>query len=317
MQKPTLVVMAAGMGSRFGGLKQVTPVGPRGECILEYSVFDALRAGFGRVVIVIKKAIEADFRQHIGSRFPPDLPVSYAFQEMDMLPPGFPVPEGREKPWGTGHAAICGGEAIAGADSGSYAVINADDFYGAGCFRLLAVFLEQPQQDPELHMAMVAYPLENTLTESGTVSRGICTVDSEGFLTSLVERTKIKLIGGRPMFTENDGGSWHPLPEACPVSMTCFGFPAGVTAHFRQEFAAFLANMPDPIRSEFYLPFAVDALVRSGAADMRVLQSPDHWYGMTYPGDREAVTAAIRGLVAAGEYPEALWSNLPLKTLSV
>ena len=303
-QKPTLLIMAAGMGSRFGGLKQITPVGPNGEMIIDYSIYDAVRAGFGKVVFVIKKEIEQAFRANIGDRVAQRIPVEYVYQELDKLPEGYAVPEGRAKPWGTGHAVLCSLPKL----DGPFMVINADDFYGQDSYRLMAEFLSRPAAGDKHHLAMAGYVLDNTLTDNGYVSRGICTVDEHGYLTDLTERTHIERRDGQAMYTEDDGASWHTLPNDCPVSMNCWGFPAGAAASFEASFRAFL-DQPgkDPLKAEFYLPSAVDAMVDSGAADVQVLRTTDRWYGMTYPADREQVTAAIRGLVDAGQYPEKLW----------
>ena len=303
-QKPTLLIMAAGMGSRFGGLKQITPVGPNGEMIIDYSIYDAVRAGFGKVVFVIKKEIEQAFRANIGDRVAQRIPVEYVYQELDKLPEGYAVPEGRVKPWGTGHAVLCSLPKL----DGPFMVINADDFYGHDSYRLMAEFLSRPAAGDKHHLAMAGYVLDNTLTDNGYVSRGICTVDEHGYLTDLTERTHIERRDGQAMYTEDDGASWHALPNDCPVSMNCWGFPAGAAASFEASFRAFL-DQPgkDPLKAEFYLPSAVDAMVDSGAADVQVLRTTDRWYGMTYTADREQVTAAIRGLVDAGQYPEKLW----------
>lgn len=303
-KKPTLLIMAAGMGSRFGGLKQITPVGPNGEMIIDYSIYDAVRAGFGKVVFVIKKEIEQAFRANIGDRVAQRIPVEYVYQELDKLPEGYAVPEGRVKPWGTGHAVLCSLPKL----DGPFMVINADDFYGQDSYRLMAEFLSRPAVGDKHHLAMAGYVLDNTLTDNGYVSRGICTVDEHGYLTDLTERTHIERRDGQAMYTEDDGASWHALPNDSPVSMNCWGFPAGAAASFEASFRAFL-DQPgkDPLKAEFYLPSAVDAMVDSGAADVQVLRTTDRWYGMTYTADREQVTTAIRGLVDAGQYPEKLW----------
>lgn len=301
--RPTLVIMAAGMGSRFGGLKQITPVGPSGEKIIDYSIYDAVSAGFGKVVFVIKHAIEEAFRQNIGDRIAQHVPVEYVYQELDKLPDGYTVPEGRVKPWGTGHAVLCCRDVV----KGPFAVINADDYYGRDGYRLLYDFLTRPQTG-KMHIAMAGYQLENTLTENGYVSRGVCTVNPEGYLTGLVERTHIELRDGRPMFTEDDGATWEALPEHCTVSMNCWAFPAGALERFEDKFRQFL-DTPDRdlTRAEFYLPYVVDCLVESGDADVQVLRTADRWYGMTYPEDRQKVIDAVHDMVSAGVYPPSLW----------
>lgn len=302
--KPTLIIMAAGMGSRFGGLKQITPVGPSGEKIIDYSIYDAVAAGFGKIIFVIKQEIEDTFRKEIGDKVAAHVPVEYVYQELDKLPAGYTVPEGRVKPWGTGHAVLCCHDKV----DGPFMVINSDDYYGRECYQLLADFLAEPQPGGKLHIAMAGYILENTLTENGYVSRGICTTDEHGMLTGLTERTHIEIRDGRPMYTEDDGASWVDLPAGCSVSMNCWAFPAGALDKFSDKFIAFL-NEPhaNPLKAEFYLPFAVDAMREAGEADVRVLRTHDKWYGMTYAADREEVIRAIGKLVEEGVYPEQLW----------
>ncbi len=301
--KPTLIIMAAGMGSRFGGLKQVTPVGPADEKIIDYSVYDAVRAGFGKVIFVIKKAIAEEFKAAIGDHIAAHVPVEYVYQELDALPQGYTVPDGREKPWGTGHAVLC----CRGVVNEPFAVLNADDYYGRECFRLLVEFLSKPVEDGVKHIAMAGYRLRNTLTENGYVSRGICEVDADNRLTGLTERTKIELRDGVPQFTEDDGATWTPLDPEGYVSMNCWAFPAGSLEHFEQRFCAFLDEKGDQLKSEFYLPFVVDAMVAAGEADVQVLPTEDKWYGMTYAEDHAMVREALAGLTAEGVYPAKLW----------
>lgn len=301
---PSLVIMAAGMGSRYGGLKQITPVGPHGEKLMEYSIYDALSAGFGEVVFVIKHEIDRAFREQIGDELAKHVPVKYVYQELCNLPAGFSVPPGRVKPWGTGHAVLCCREAL----DGPFAVINADDYYGQESYYLLRDFLAREPDKTCLHMAMAGYLLKNTLTENGYVSRGVCSVDADGYLTHVVERAHIEQRDGRAMFTEDDGATWEPLPLDCLVSMNCWAFPEGTLQHFERLFSRFLSS-PDfrPEKSEFYLPFAVSSLIEEGQADVRVLHTPDKWYGMTYPKDREAVAKALARMVDEGKYPSPLW----------
>lgn len=301
--KPTLIIMAAGMGSRFGGLKQVTPVGPAGERIIDYSIYDAAAAGFGKVVFVIKHAIEDTFKEQIGDRIARQLPVEYVYQELDRLPEGFAVPEGRTKPWGTGHAVLCCRDVV----KEPFAVINADDYYGQEGFRLLADFLKQPQTGEKRHIAMAGYRLENTLTENGYVSRGVCTVGPDGLLTDLVERTHIEQRDGRPQFTEDDGKTWEALDPGCIVSMNCWAFPAGTLDSFEEKFRAFLRENGGSQKAEFYLPFVVNEMMAAGEADVRVLPTGDKWYGMTYAEDKQKVIDAIAAMTARGVYPERLW----------
>lgn len=301
--KASLVIMAAGMGSRFGGLKQMTPVGENGEMLLDYSVYDALQAGFDSVVFVIKREIEEDFRRLVGNRLARRVPVRYVFQELSDLPAGFSAPAGRVKPWGTGHAVWC----CRGAVDGPFAVINADDFYGRDSFRLLHDFLSAPSGGGRLHLAMAGYILENTLTENGSVSRGVCDVDGRGMLRDIAERVRIEPRAGGPAYSEDGGVSWTPLDPAARVSMNCWAMPAGTPAHFERLFRNFLQAMPDPLKSEFYLPFAIHSLMKEGLADVRVISTPERWYGMTYPADRGSVTAALCEFAARGRYPSPLW----------
>lgn len=301
--KPTLIIMAAGMGSRFGGLKQISPVGPAGEKIIDYSVYDAIRAGFGKVVFVIKHSIEQEFKETVGKTMESHIPVEYVYQELDALPEGYTVPEGRVKPWGTGHAVLCCRDVV----REPFAVINADDYYGQECFRLLAEFLQTPQNDPIRHCAMAGYLLKNTLTENGYVSRGICTVDAAGTLTGLTERTHIELRNGQPMYTEDDGASWTALSPEDVVSMNCWAFPAGTLEAFESRFRAFLDEKGREMKSEFYLPFAVNSMLEDGEADVQVRLTHDKWYGMTYAADHEMVRAALAQMTADGIYPAHLW----------
>lgn len=303
---PALVIMAAGMGSRFGGLKQITPVGPSGEMIIDYSIYDALAAGFETIVFVIKHEIEESFKQRIGDRISRYADVRYVYQEIDALPEGYAVPVGRVKPWGTGHAVLCCRDTLQGRP---FAVINADDYYGPGCFKLLYDFLAEKQPSGRLHIAMAGYILENTLTENGYVSRGVCSVDDSGYLTDLVERTHIELRDGAAMYTEDAGNTWTALPQGCRVSMNCWAFPAGTLDYFGGLFRAFLISAANLKKSEFYLPFAVNSLIEAGLADVRVLETGDRWYGMTYQEDRQKVIDAIRSMVRQGIYPERLWAK--------
>lgn len=301
---PALVIMAAGMGSRFGGLKQITPVGPNGELLLDFSVYDALRAGFGRVVFVIKKEIEADFKEVVGDRISKHVPVSYVYQELDALPEGFTVPEGRTKPWGTGHAVLCCRDTL----NEPFAVINADDYYGRQCFEILAKELAKTDvNDRPLSIVMAGYVLKNTLTENGYVSRGVCTADETGKLSHLVERTHIELRDGVPAFTEDDGETWEELKEDTIVSMNCWGFPEGTLDYFGEKFCDFLKEKGQMLKSEFYLPSAVNLMREASEATVQVLTTPDKWYGMTYAEDREAVRVALKALTDEGFYPDGLW----------
>lgn len=302
MSAPTLVVMAAGIGSRYGGLKQVDPVGPSGEILIEYSLYDAVRAGFARVVFVITRPIEQVFRERVGERAGRAVEVRYAFQELSDLPAGFAAPAGRAKPWGTGHAALAARAHV----DGPFAVVNGDDFYGRRSFQAIARFLTAARDDAKARYAMVGYPVENTLTEHGHVARGICAVDGDGLLTGITERTRIEPRGGGAAYTE-DGAAWHDIPRGTPVSMNLWGFTPGFMRELGARFPQFLRSMPDPLRSEYFLPGVVDAMVREGAAAVAVLPTDDRWFGVTYQQDKEAVAAAIARMVADGAYPARLW----------
>lgn len=303
MSKPKLVVMAAGMGSRYGGLKQIAPVDDAGHVIIDFSIYDAIRAGFGGVVFIIKPELEADFRNTIGARVAAHIPVEYAHQTLDRLPEGFAVPEGRVKPWGTGHAVLC----ARGCIDGSFAVINADDFYGRTAFSAIHDFLVSPGEANE--HAMVGYRLCNTLTEHGSVSRGICKVGEDGFLREIVEHTRIEARPDGAAFTEDDGRTYASLPADTVTSMNLWGFRPSVLPEMESRFARFMetAASENPLRAEFYLPSVPDALIREGKARVRVLSTGERWFGVTYPGDMDAVRAAIAEKKARGEYPEHLW----------
>lgn len=299
--KPTLIIMAAGMGSRFGGLKQLTPVGPSGQLLIDYSVYDAIKAGFGKIVFVIKHEIEQEFKERLGNRIAEKIPVEYVYQELDKLPEGYTVPEGRTKPWGTGHAILC----CRGVVKEPFMVINADDFYGRQSYELLADFLQKPQTADKMAFAMSAYVLENTLTENGYVSRGICEVDENGKLCGLVERTRIQAIDGKPQFSEDEGKTWEELPSGCAVSMNAWAFPAQMLDHLEERFKVFLDTTAkqNPVKAEFYLPFAVNDMMNDGEAETLVLRTADRWYGMTYAADKQDVMDAIADMTDKGIYP--------------
>jgi NDP-sugar pyrophosphorylase family protein len=289
----TLVVLAAGMGSRYGGLKQIDPVGPGGETVLDYAVFDALRAGFSRVVFVIRRDFEPVFREKIGGRYAGRVAVDYVFQALDDLPPGFTLPQNREKPWGTGHAVWCARGAIAG----NFAVINADDFYGADSFAQLARFLrDRKATAPEF--AMVGFRMANTLSEHGTVARGVTTVGANGELSSIVEETGIAT-------TEVGKGRKYSGQEI--VSMNCWGFTPALFSGLDTQFREFLAALGGELKAEFYLPAAVSAMIARGEANVRVLPTESTWFGITYREDKPRVEAEIVELVRAGRYPPKLW----------
>lgn len=301
MSEISLVVMAAGMGSRFGGLKQITPVDEDGHMIIDFSLYDAYRAGFRKVIFIIKKAIEEDFKARIGRRMERYFDVTYVYQELDKLPEGYAVPEGRVKPWGTGHAIAC----LTGVTDGPFAVVNSDDFYGAEPYRVIYDFLQQDL--PANCYAMVSFPLRNTLSENGSVSRGVCDVE-DGLLKRVTERTKIVRKGSDAAFTE-DGETWTELAGDTPVSMNFWGFRRGILDRLTADFPAFLdAELPkNPLKCEFALPTVADRQLREGGATVRVLNTTGKWFGVTYPEDLPAVKQAIRAFQEQGEYPKTLW----------
>lgn len=299
--KPTLVVLAAGMGSRFGGLKQISPLGPNGEIIIDYSLHDAYEAGFRDVVFVIKREIYDTFKEVIGDRTEKMMNVSYAFQETDMLPKGFEVPCGRVKPWGTAHAVICAAPYI----KGNFGIINADDFYGADCYRKLYNFLQNEQKTETLQLCMVSYILSNTLTENGTVSRGVCSV-KDGKLISVTERTNIrKKEDGNGEFSLDGGKSFETISKDTPVSMNVWGLTLDMVEYMKRGFEEFLENLSEnKERAEYYLPFAVDSAIKDNTAQVTVLQSSDKWYGVTYKEDKDSVTRALTDMFEKGIYPK-------------
>jgi len=301
--QPTLLVLAAGMGSRYGGLKQMDPMGPNGETVLDYSVFDAIRAGFGRVVFIIREDFADAFKTGVGARFAGRIRVDYAFQRLDDLPDGFSVPDGRVKPWGTAHAI----RAARGIVNEPFAVINADDFYGRDAYQRAAAFLTNPTPAGTIaHYAMVGYPLVNTLSDHGDVNRGICSRDDAGLLTYVEEFVAIERGGDGVIRGTALDGSLRELDEATPVSMNFWAFTPELFGQLETEFTTFLAAHGGKEKSEFYIPTLVDALIRQGAADCRVLDTDSHWFGVTYPDDKPHVVESIRRLIDAGEYPAKL-----------
>jgi len=299
--KPTLFVLAAGMGSRYGGLKQLDGLGPNGETIMDYSIYDAIQAGFGKVVFVIRKAFEQDFREKIVSKYADKVPVELVYQELDSLPSGFNVPEGREKPWGTGHAVLMGKDAI----HEPFAVVNADDYYGRESWKILADYLISIA-GTEGQYAMVGYRVANTLSESGTVSRGVCETNAEGFLTRITERTKIlREADGVVRYIEEDCKT--ELPDNTPVSMNMWAFTPDLFRNAEAFFVEFLREHGDELKSEFYIPSVVDRLIHSGQATCRVLDTPSKWFGVTYPTDRPQVVDKFAQLVNDGVYPSPLF----------
>jgi len=301
--KPQLLVMAAGIGSRFGGLKQLEPVGPDGETVMDYALYDAKRAGIERVVFVIRRDFEQVFRERVGSKYARWMEVGYACQELDLLPAGFALPAGRTKPWGTGHAILAARDEI----RTPFLAINADDFYGRRAFERLAEFLGRPADGAADSYAMVAFQMANTLSEHGTVARGVCEVGEDGLLRTVVEHTGLAPAGDGVQETAKDG-SIRRFTGREPVSMNFWGFRPGLFDHLRERFSAFLAARGQDPKAEFFIPTVVDELIREGRATVRVLETPDRWFGVTYREDKDAVVARIRALVQAGEYPASLWS---------
>lgn len=305
MQKPVLVIMAAGMGSRYGGLKQIDPVDADGHIIMDFSIFDAKRAGFEKVVFIIKKAIEKEFKEGIGNRISEYMDVDYVYQELDTLPEGFEVPEGREKPFGTGHAILSCKDVV----KGPFAVINADDYYGVHAFQEIYQYLSENEDDEKYRYAMVGYILSNTLTENGYVSRGICETDAEGYLTGITERTHIENQENGVAYTEDDGVNWTPLSAESIASMNLFGFTASMLNELEAGFPRFLETglKENPMKCEYFLPSVVGELIAQDKATVKVLKSTDRWYGITYKEDKQAVVDAIKRLKEEGVYPEHLW----------
>lgn len=301
--KPTLLVLAAGMGSRYGGLKQIDPIGPNGEIIIDYSIYDAVKAGFGKVVFVIRKDIEDTFKKHIGSRFEGIIPVDYAYQELDDLPPGFKVPKGREKPWGTGHAIFAARNIV----NEPFAVINADDFYGRSAYSLLSRKLVNAKDSDVADYSMVGFVLKNTLSEHGFVSRGVCELDKNDTLLTVVERTNIvKTEDGAEATLDN--GEKLPLTGDEVVSMNFWGFTPSLFIHLEKLFTEFLNDRGEELKSEFYIPSVVADLIKQEKAKAKVLTSTDSWFGVTYPDDKDMVVKSVRELVSSGAYPEKLFT---------
>ncbi len=305
--KPVLVVMAAGMGSRYGGLKQIDPVGSHGEAILDYSIYDAYEAGFETVVIIIKEAIRRDFMDTVGARLKnAPVEIRYAYQELEKLPRGITVPQGRVKPWGTGHAVLCAAEAIGDAP---FAVINADDYYGKAAFRTMFENLSRARDDRQYDYFMVGYRLENTVTDNGSVARGVCATDGSGCLTQVIERTRIEKHPGGIHYTDDGGETWTELAPDTTVSMNMWGYTPSFLRELEAQFPSFLeSSIPqNPMKCEFFLPLIIERLLKEGKARVRILTTPDKWYGVTYAADKPQVVAAIADMTARGLYPDGLW----------
>ena len=304
MSEPILLIMAAGMGSRYGGLKQMDALGPNGEVLLHYSIYDAMRAGFKRVLFLIKHEIERDFREKVGDRVARHLEVRYAFQELNKLPAPFRVPEGRKKPWGTGHAVLCCADQL----DAPFAAINADDYYGPSAFQSAYDFLSRAKDGEKAQWMMVGYHLQNTTTASGHVARGVCEVGESGLLAGICERTHIVESSDGPLYTEN-GSDYRLLPRETLVSMNLWGFTPSFLQRLKEDFPPFLERAcQDPAnKAEFFLPTVVNDALNEGFAEVRVLESRDRWYGVTYPADRPAVVSALRRMTEEGLYPAPLW----------
>lgn len=305
-QQPTLIIMAAGIGSRYGGLKQVDPIGPGGEIVIDYAIYDALRAGFGKIVFLIRKEIEAVFREKIGRTIERRAEIVYVNQDLHNVPAWFTVPAERKKPWGTAHAVLCCKDVV----HENFAAINADDFYGPEAFQALAGYLRQAHdaEGGPYDYSMVGYVLENTLSEHGSVARGVCQVTSDGFLAGVQERTKIQKNGERVEYTEN-GQDWVTIPANSTVSMNMWGFTPGFFGELEQRFPDFLRrNEGNILKAEFFLPDVVNDLLKEDKARVKVLPVNERWFGVTYQEDRPLVQDAIRRLIQQGRYPEHLWN---------
>ena len=307
MDKPVLVIMAAGMGSRYGGLKQIDPVDAQGHIIMDFSMYDARKAGFEKVIFIIKRENEKDFREAVGDRISQYMEVSYVFQEAGNLPEGYGVPKGRGKPWGTGHAVLC----CSGEIDGPFAVINADDYYGAEAFKLIYDYLASHQDDEKYRYTMVGYKLGNTVTDNGHVARGICDMNERGELVAIHERTRIEKQDGGIAYTEDEGATWVPVPEETIVSMNMWGFTSSILKELKGRFPAFLDRglEENPMKCEYFLPAVVSKLLEEEKAAVAVLKSADKWYGVTYKEDKPVVVAAIQKMKDEGLYPENLWED--------
>ena len=299
--KPTLFVLAAGMGSRYGGLKQLDGLGPNGETIMDYSIFDAIRGGFGKLVFVIRKDFENDFRNKIISKYENHIPVELVFQSIDDLPAGFTCPEGRTKPWGTNHAVLMGKDVI----KEPFAVINADDFYGRDSFAVLGAALSE-MDGKKNDYCMVGYRVGNTLSESGSVARGICGTNEGGYLTTVVERTEIMRVNG-PVCYKDEKGEWVAIEDNTPVSMNMWGFTPDYFKYSEDYFVEFLKENRENLKAEYYIPLMVNKLINDGTARVKVLDTTAKWFGVTYAADRQSVVDKIQALVDAGEYPAKLF----------
>ena len=300
--KPTLLLLAAGMGSRYGGLKQLDGLGPNGETIMDYSIYDAIQAGFGKIVFVIRKDFEDQFREKILSKYEGHIPAELCFQALDDLPEGFSVPEGREKPWGTNHAVLMGKDVI----KEPFAVINADDFYGRDSFAVLGKYLSELPEGSKNKYSMVGFRVGNTLSESGSVARGVCSANEEGNLTTVVERTEIMRINGVVSY-KDENGEWVGIEDNTPVSMNMWGFTPDYFKYSEDYFTEFLDANKDNLKAEYFIPLMVNKLINENTATVKVLDTTSKWFGVTYAADRQSVVDKIQALVDAGEYPSKLF----------
>lgn len=305
MKEPTLIIMAAGMGSRYGGMKQIEAVTEAGEIIMDFSLYDAMMAGFKKVVFVIKEEMKADFTKFMDERAGRHMEVAYAIQRLDDLPPGYKVPEGREKPWGTGQAILCCKNLI----DGPFAVINADDYYGPYGFQAIYSLLAGEREVGWSDYCMVGYHLKNTISDAGHVARGVCDVSKDGYLRHIVERTMIMRVEGEICYSEDNGDTWHPLPEDTPVSMNFWGFTPSMMEALEKGFPEFLDETlkTNPLKGEYLIPTITGHLVHEGKVTVKVIPTPDKWYGMTYKEDKPLVAAALQSLKDKGYYPNKLW----------
>ena len=306
MKKPVLVIMAAGMGSRYGGLKQIDPVDQEGHIIMDFSIYDAKKAGFEKVVFIIKKENERDFKEAVGRRIEKVMETAYVYQELDRIPEGFDIPEGRVKPWGTAHAILC----AAGEIDSPFAVINADDYYGRSAFDKIYQYLTAHEDDEKYRYTMVGYRLKNTVTDNGHVARGICELDENKQLVAINERTRIEKRDGGIAYSEDDGETWVSVDPDTLVSMNMWGFTPGFTPALERDFRRFFQeDVPgNPLKAEFFLPFVVNDLLAQDKAQVTVLSSEDKWYGVTYHQDKERVVSAIQTMTQEGKYPAPLWN---------
>ncbi|HJA06113.1 MAG TPA: nucleotidyltransferase [Candidatus Mediterraneibacter pullicola] len=307
MKKPVLVIMAAGMGSRYGGLKQIDPVDEEGHIIMDFSIYDAKRAGFEKVVFIIKRENEDDFKEAVGRRIEKVMEVAYVFQELSNIPDGFEIPQGRIKPWGTAHAVLSAIDEI----DGPFAVINADDYYGRHAFQAIYDYLTTHEDDEKYRYTMVGYRLKNTVTDNGHVARGVCGLNADKELVNVTERTRIEKRNGGIEYSENDGKTWTKIDGDTLVSMNMWGFTHSILEEIRDGFPAFLESglKENPLKCEYFLPAVVSTLLEEGRATVKVLESEDKWYGVTYKEDKPVVVAAVQELKDKGLYPQRLWEE--------